>query len=259
MIPCYISRHTFTHGGYSETRWYIRRGFLNQTRVGTKEHACCVTLGSSLLPAAAEFLHQKKLVQVNGTHTALAFTTLCEAAIKDFEGNLAVDLHELPLRPVEDMSATHAEQMWKWVVCEALELLLDHGLDVAKRAYGVNAEEAEDGGDAALVTLILNDARVALDRLSSSAKQDTVGRVLNAGVMLRLEGRLKTVNDKLQREIAGGGANMQDAHALLLSEAGLSGGLEELGLACDTLFWQCARVAKFVAEEPESMMPTAAR
>lgn len=191
--------------------------------------------------AAAEFLHQKKLVQVNGTHTALAFTTLCEAAIKDFEGNLAVDIHQLPLRPIEDMSAAHKEQMWDWAVCEALELLLDYDLEVVKRAY-----RADD--DAALVCLILDDARAALNRLSESAEQDTVGRVLNAGVMVRLEGRLRTVNDKLQREIEAGGEHLRDAHRLLLAEAGVKGGIEELGEACDALFSQCARVAKFVDE-----------
>lgn len=186
--------------------------------------------------AAAEFLHQKKLTQVNGTHTALAFTTMCEAADR---GDLPTDLDDMALLPVSDMSARHAEQMWDWAVCEALELLLDHGLDVAKRAYKVADDEA-------LVGRILGDARVALERLSRSAKEDTVGRVLNAGVMLRLEGRLKTVNDKLQREIAAGGANMGDAHRLLLAEAGVEGGLDELGAECDALFSQCAHVAELV-------------
>ena len=76
-----------------------------------------------------------------------------------------------------------------------------------------------------------------------------MGRVLNAGVMVRLEGRLRTVNDKLQAEIAGGGANMKDAHNLLLEKAGV-GDLEALGAACDALFSQCAAVGEFIESQP---------
>ena len=50
-----------------------------------------------------------------------------------------------------------------WAVCEALELLLDHELDTARKAYRA-------ANDAALIEAILSDAKVALERLSGSAK-----------------------------------------------------------------------------------------
>jgi hypothetical protein len=112
--------------------------------------------------ACAAFLHDKKLTQVNGTHTALAFVALAEAPLATYAGELAIDaprdLASMPLRSLAGMSERHARALWLWCVAEALELLLDHGADVAKRALGDLETDAE------LIDVMLADAKMALER-----------------------------------------------------------------------------------------------
>jgi hypothetical protein len=195
--------------------------------------------------ACAAFLHDKKLTQVNGTHTALAFVALAEAPLATYAGELAIDaprdLASVPLRSLAGMSERHARALWLWCVAEALELLLDHGVDVAKRALG------DLGTDAELIDVMLADAKMALERLSASAPEDTVGRVLNAGVLVRLEGRLRVVWEKLDREVREKGkAGMGETHRRLVQEAG-AGDVETLLGACEELYAQCDDVARFIA------------
>ena len=197
--------------------------------------------------ACAAFLHDKKLTQVNGTHTALAFVALAEAPLATYAGELAIDaprdLASVPLRSLAGMSERHARALWLWCVAEALELLLDHGADVAKRALGDLETDAE------LIDVMLADAKMALERLSASAPEDTVGRVLNAGVLVRLEGRLRVVWEKLDREVrVKGKAGMGETHRRFVQEAG-AGDVETLLGACEELYAQCDDVARFVAGE----------
>lgn len=188
--------------------------------------------------AAAQFVYHRKLLLVNGLHTALAFSTLAEAAEDEREPS---DLALVPLAPVSALSEERAAKLRTWAVALALQLLLDHPADVVHEALGVESP-AEVAG--ALMAYI--DATFA--RLSASAASDTVGRVLHAGVLARFDERLKRVSDRLTREVMLDPARLEPVQLALLERAGLDN-LQELATVCFTFVRELEVVALSVSSD----------
>ena len=163
--------------------------------------------------AEAHFLHRRKILTVNGTHTTLAFLTLAQREPPPHSG-LPLGSYEL-LRAVPDDGASsttsaaegghdsEAEEMeemeveetrraaWAWVVARQLMLLYETSLEVAYSALGCEGESEKDKMNA-LVEALLAGARTALDRLGRGG--DTTKRILGGGVVNRFRTRLKPIS-----------------------------------------------------------------
>ena len=146
---------------------------------------------------------------MNGVHTCLAFCALLASPIRDFDGAYAVrSLDDVRLRSLETTTQRLADGVWAWAVAESLAVVAAHDAAVVTDAVtGVDetlgslvdtsalspedARRFEDARCAYAARRVLADARAnRWRRLSESGADDTVGRVLNAGVMFRLEGRM---------------------------------------------------------------------
>jgi hypothetical protein len=234
----------------------------------------------------AKFLHAKKLSQVNGVHTCLAFVALLASPIRDFNGLYAVEsLNDVSLKSLESVSQPLADSIWTWAVAESLAVVAAHDADVAADAvtHPHLTEKSHSGVDITKLSLkelrqfedarytyaarrVLRDARESLGRLSGSARDDSVGRVLNAGVLLRLEGRMRTTRDtvrglaqKLESDVAMHGVmngdNLRRAlgpvAAALVRESGFEN-LDALRRATDATYAAAASVAAFVTAGAEA-------
>lgn len=233
----------------------------------------------------AAFLHAKKLAQVNGVHTCLAFCALLASPIRDFDGAYAVrSLDDVRLRSLETTTQRLADGVWAWAVAESLAVVAAHdaavvadavagvdddSLDSLVDTSALSPEEArrfEDARCAYAARRVLADARESLARLSESAPDDTVGRVLNAGVMFRLEGRMRTTRDtvrrlraKLETDVAMHGTRNGDAArralgpvaASLVRASGFES-VEALSNATDATYDAAAAVAAFVTVGAEA-------
>ena len=233
----------------------------------------------------AAFLHKKKLAQVNGVHTCMAFCALLHAPIRSFQGRYAVrSLDDVRLQSLETLSPHLADAAWTWAVAESLAVVAAHDADVVADAVArrraddsvetnqmaddhaaLSPEEArgfEDARYAYAARRALRDARASLARLSGSAPADSVGRVLNAGVTLRLEGRMRTTRDairdlkaKLETDVALHGTRNGDnarralgpIAATLVRESGFDS-VEVLSAATDEVYAAAAAVAAFVTD-----------
>jgi hypothetical protein len=147
------------------------------------------------------FKYPFSFLSQSGTHTALAFAALRVSAIATYDGRLAVrDLNTISLRSLAEVSETAADGMWVWAVAETLALALGH--DDAQIADALcpcpHSFQCDEARFEYCAKVCLRDARGSLARLSNSAGQDTVGRVLNAGVRLRLEGRMRVTRDAIR-------------------------------------------------------------
>jgi|TARA_B110000977_G_scaffold199055_1_gene285358 hypothetical protein len=147
------------------------------------------------------FKYPSSFLSQSGTHTALAFAALRVSAIATYDGRLAVrDLNTISLRSLAEVSETTADGMWVWAVAETLALALGH--DDAQIADALcpcpHSFQCDEARFEYCAKVCLRDARGSLARLSNSAGQDTVGRVLNAGVRLRLEGRMRVTRDTIR-------------------------------------------------------------
>jgi len=233
----------------------------------------------------AAFLHAKKLAQVNGVHTCLAFCALLASPIRDFDGAYAVrSLDDVRMRSLETTTQRLADGVWAWAVAESLAVVAAHDAAVVADAVAgvddetldslvdtsaLSPEEArrfEDARCAYAARRVLADARESLARLSESAPDDTVGRVLNAGVMFRLEGRMRTTRDtvrrlraKLETDVAMHGTRNGDAArralgpvaASLVRASGFES-VEALSNATDATYDAAAAVAAFVTVGAEA-------
>ena len=232
----------------------------------------------------AAFLHAKKLAQVNGVHTCLAFCALLASPIRDFDGAYAVrSLDDVRLRSLETTTQRLADGVWAWAVAESLAVVAAHDAAVVTDAVtGVDetlgslvdtsalspedARRFEDARCAYAARRVLADARESLARLSESAPDDTVGRVLNAGVMFRLEGRMRTTRDtvrrlraKLETDVAMHGARNGDparralgpVAASLVRASGFES-VEALSNATEATYDAAAAVAAFVTAGAEA-------
>lgn len=233
----------------------------------------------------ATFLHAKKLSQVNGVHTCLAFVSLLASPIRDFHGAYAVEsLNDVRLKSLEFLTQSLADSIWTWAVAESLAVVAAHDADVAADAVahphlksperGIDItklspkelRQFEDARYNYAARRVLRDARESLGRLSGSAPDDSVGRVLNAGVMLRLEGRMRTTRDairalkqKIESDVAMHGTRNGDVArralgpvaASLVRESGF-GDVDALCEATDATYAAAASVAAFVTAGAEA-------
>ena len=154
--------------------------------------------------AEAHFLHRRKILTVNGTHTTLAFHTLAVHEPPPHSGLPEGDYELLRAIVGDDDAAADDDaamdaalqveetyrMAWSWAVARQLLLLFETDALVARAALGCDrATEAE--GERALVDALLEGARVALGRLGCGG--DTTKRILGGGVVHRFQTRLKPI------------------------------------------------------------------
>jgi len=144
----------------------------------------------------AAFLHRKKILSVNGTHTTIAFLTLLAAELPDHVGPPSGS-HELLAFDVADMRTGRrdgaARMTWVWVVARQLMLLYEFDETVVRHTLLLGAEAQDDG---ALVATLLAGAQTAVERLSRGG--DQTARVLGGGVENRWRTRLANVHEFLE-------------------------------------------------------------
>lgn len=152
--------------------------------------------------AEAHFLHRRKILTVNGTHTTLAFLTLAQneppphmglpqgdyellRCVHRDQSEAALDADE----DEEDLFADEAlmidetkRQAWAWTVARQLLLLFESDAEVARAALGCERDTPSES-DRALADALLEGSRVAITRLGRGG--DTTKRVLGGGVVNR--------------------------------------------------------------------------
>lgn len=160
--------------------------------------------------AEAHFLHRRKILTVNGTHTTLAFLALAFHEPPPHTG-LPLGSHPLPRAlpsaadsalDISDAAADEALQVeenermvWAWVVARQLLLLFESSTEVACAALGCQ-RATEEESHAALADALLSGARVSVERLGTGG--DTTARVLGGGVVNRYNTRLKPIASFLE-------------------------------------------------------------
>eukprot|EP00440_Ansanella_granifera_P074772 gb/GFBE01081143.1/.p1 GENE.gb/GFBE01081143.1/~~gb/GFBE01081143.1/.p1 ORF type:complete len:950 (+),score=198.27 gb/GFBE01081143.1/:1-2850(+) len=168
---------------------------------GANVHEPVTELGS-------QFLHQKKLLTVNGTHTTLAFLTLLQAE-PDTEGP-PKDSHELLTYDADEgMNSgdvdSVARDLFVWSIARQVQLLSEYHEEVAVHTMKKSSTfgktkwapiASKQGDRQALVQSLLNNAAIALRRLSIGG--DETGRVLGGGVDNRFKTRLANVLEFLR-------------------------------------------------------------
>jgi len=210
--------------------------------------------------AEAHFLHRRKILTVNGTHTTLAFLALAQHEPPPHTG-LPKGSHPLPralpAAATAELSDAEAEEelqveenermVWSWVVARQLLLLFESSVEVACAALGCERDtEAET--HQALADALLAGARVAVERLGTGA--DSTGRVLGGGVVNRYQTRLKPIASFIEGD-AGSKWVRGKLPKLLLRRAKLTETamrLSVLGLARDA--------ERFTAVTEDSSAPT---
>eukprot|EP00931_Biecheleriopsis_adriatica_P064844 TRINITY_DN3952_c0_g1_i1.p1 TRINITY_DN3952_c0_g1~~TRINITY_DN3952_c0_g1_i1.p1 ORF type:complete len:954 (+),score=166.17 TRINITY_DN3952_c0_g1_i1:63-2924(+) len=156
----------------------------------------------------ARFLHEKKILTVNGTHTTLAFLTLLQAE-PETQGP-PMSSHELLTYDVDkaidagDVDGV-GRDLWVWAIARQVQLLSEYHEEIARHTMKKSSTfgktkwshiSAESGERQALIKGLLNNARVALKRLSHGG--DETGRVLGGGVNNRFHTRLANVREFLR-------------------------------------------------------------
>jgi hypothetical protein len=146
----------------------------------------------------AAFLHRKKTLLVNGTHTTIAFLTLVQG--EPNRVGLPEHSHELLAYDVE--KAYHClsnaadmvgRSVWVWAVARQLMLLHEFDGDVVRNTLGI---PSGGDGDDVLIDTLLSDAKIAITRLSAGG--DQTSRVLGGGVENRWRTRLANVQEFTQ-------------------------------------------------------------
>lgn len=172
----------------------------------------------------AEYFTQRKFLLVNGSHTTLAFLTLClrqpvRAAGAGGRGGLTDAVGEKVLHaytpPGDHQLINWAncgeklhKEIWAWAVARLLILLTAFPTTVLMEAHDVTTEDA-------LCDVLLDYSRETLTRFEST--KDTTARVLQGGVANRWETRLKTVDRFLQPK-----TKLRKMKAKLVDRAGLT-------------------------------------
>jgi hypothetical protein len=144
--------------------------------------------------AEASYFCRRKITVVNGSHTTLAFLTLC----RNETGNVAKD-H--PLMTYETASPSDQQVIWQWAVGRLLLILYEHDLEVIKSAHGVETDQE-------VCDILIAYARKTLQRFNTI--KDTTSRVLAGGVANRWNTRLNTLLTYLNShaKLSGGIAGM---------------------------------------------------
>jgi hypothetical protein len=204
--------------------------------------------------AAAQFLHRRKILTVNGTHTTLAFLTLAAKEPPPHKGLPKGD-YEL-VRCIADeadddfLDAEEAyRQVWCFAVARQLLLLFESDVEVAEAALAECDDDASpEVKREALVDALLSNARAAIERLGRGG--DLTSRVLGAGVVKRYEGRLLPVAKFLECAALARSFMKTPLARLLLRKARLTETtlrLTVLGLTADA--------ARFAEKTPDTSTP----
>jgi len=164
----------------------------------------------------AEYFTQRKFLLVNGSHTTLAFLTLClrqpPAPKKSAAGHEGPETYTPPadheLINWSNCGEQLHQEIWAWAVARLLILLTAFPATVLMEAHDVTTEDA-------LCEVLLAYAEETLQRFASTT--DSTARVLQGGVANRWETRLKTVDRFLQPK-----TKLRKLKAKLVEKAGLS-------------------------------------
>ena len=204
--------------------------------------------------AAAQFLHRRKILTVNGTHTTLAFLTLAAKEPPPHKGLPKGD-YELVrcIAQESDDDFLDAEeayrQVWCFAVARQLLLLFESDVEVAEAALAeCDDDAAPEVKREALVDALLSNARAAIERLGRGG--DLTSRVLGAGVVKRYEGRLLPVAKFLECAALARSFMKTPLARLLLRKARLTETtlrLTVLGLTADA--------ARFAEKTPDTSAP----
>uniref|UniRef100_I2CQS8 Mannitol 1-phosphate dehydrogenase n=1 Tax=Nannochloropsis gaditana (strain CCMP526) TaxID=1093141 RepID=I2CQS8_NANGC len=140
--------------------------------------------------AEASMWTRRKFLMVNGTHTTLAFLTLClrQPRQRPDEHETVPQDHELISWDKEKYGDKIYHDIWCWAVARLFALIWEHELDLMKHAFGVVT-------DGELIDALLESTVQTLQRFSSI--KDTSKRVLSGGVATRWKGRLNDVREFL--------------------------------------------------------------
>lgn len=163
---------------------------------GTNVHEPSTELGAS-------FLHRKKVLTVNGTHTTLAFLTLVDKepdTIGPPESShelLAFDAFEAVMCSEID---SVGRDCWVWLVARLLMLATEYNEEIVRHTVAKNTTfgrlrwhevSATMSDTSAVIEGLLHEARTALQRLSGGG--DETARVLGGGIDNRFATRLACV------------------------------------------------------------------
>jgi hypothetical protein len=170
-----------------------------------------------LTPEGAAFLHRKKILSVNGTHTTIAFLTLIAGEIGTV-GPPKGD-HELLSYEIEAAAEGRAatadpvgRAVWVWIVARQLMLLYEFDETVVKQSLGITSSGSDSDMD--LIDVLLGSAKIAAARLSNGG--DMTSRVLGGGVENRWRTRLCNVQEFLT------GVTLSRLSRKLILKAGIS-------------------------------------
>jgi beta-phosphoglucomutase-like phosphatase (HAD superfamily) len=143
----------------------------------------------------ASFLHRKKILTVNGTHTTLAFLTLVNAEPNQFgppQGSYELLAFDIDNATNGGAAQSVGRKTWVWAVARQLILLYEFEDDVIRHTLSGNHTSCNDDD---LVSFLLSGARTAVERLSMGG--DQTSRVLGGGVENRWRTRLANVHEFL--------------------------------------------------------------
>jgi hypothetical protein len=171
-----------------------------------------------LTPEGAAFLHRKKILSVNGTHTTIAFLTLINGEVGTV-GPPKGD-HELLSYEIEAAAEGRAatadpvgRAVWVWIVARQLMLLYEFDETVVKHTLGITSSDGS-ASDMDLIDELLGSAKIAAARLSNGG--DMTSRVLGGGVENRWRTRLCNVQEFLS------GVTLSRLSRKLILKAGIS-------------------------------------
>jgi beta-phosphoglucomutase-like phosphatase (HAD superfamily) len=174
----------------------------------------------------ASFLHRKKILTVNGTHTTLAFLTLVNAEPSHFgppQGSYELVSFNTDNAINGGVADTVGRMTWVWAVARQLILLYEFEDDVIRHTLSNDQSHCDDSE---LVDLLISGARTAVKRLASGG--DQTSRVLGGGVENRWRTRLANVQDFLHAQTSLNHLSRKLLHAAGVQEKELRGVVKQL-------------------------------
>jgi hypothetical protein len=146
----------------------------------------------------AAFLHRRKILTVNGTHTTLAFLTLVNAEPHRFgppKGSYELLAFDIENAINGGAAQSVGRKTWVWAVARQLVLLYEFEEDVIRHTLSGQTQVSDESE---MINLLLSGARTSVKRLSMGG--DQTSRVLGGGVENRWRSRLANVHDFLQAQ-----------------------------------------------------------
>eukprot|EP00920_Eleutheroschizon_duboscqi_P008474 GHVT01019578.1.p1 GENE.GHVT01019578.1~~GHVT01019578.1.p1 ORF type:complete len:403 (+),score=57.83 GHVT01019578.1:114-1211(+) len=153
--------------------------------------------------AEGEYFKERKLLLVNGTHTTLAFITLCASAT-------TLPPASFPLLTWKTCTEAQRQVLWAFMVARCLVILWHHDAATIMRANGLPSKTA-------VVHSLLAYARESAERTETIT--DSTGRILGGGIVNRYRTRLYNVQELLTQGRGGFAGSLEQ---VLLREAHLT-------------------------------------